>query len=96
MLDRHQIPELMFGLANIQYNSRNYKEAREIYLKTLELMPGCSPIYLNIAFTYYREKMPKQARHYAFEANKNQKYNLLAQFIFAVTEERLLDQIDYL
>lgn len=59
-------------------------------------MPGCSPIYINIAFTYYRERKIKEARHFAFEANKNHKYNLLAEFIFAVTEEKLLDQIDSL
>lgn len=65
-------------------------------MKLVDLMPSCRNLYLYIAFTYYREKKIKEARHYAFNANKNQKFNLLAEFIFAVTEEKLLDQVDHL
>jgi tetratricopeptide (TPR) repeat protein len=43
---------LIYGLANLEYNHKNFTEAEVLYRQCLELSPHCDQIYQKIANIY--------------------------------------------
>lgn len=43
---------LIFGLANLEYNNKNFADAENLYRQCLELEPHFDQVYLKIANIY--------------------------------------------